>query len=162
MKNNNASKSSLFLIELILSIFFFIVAMAICLQLFVKAHNLSNDTISMNHAVLWTQNLAEIFLGNNGNYSEVKSLYSESDCISLTELDSKNNLLLLFDKDWESVNETSTARYIVLSQYSNDADYAYEDIYVASYQQLPDIISGKADTNKLIHHIHVKKYMHHI
>ena len=55
---NNSSKSSLFLIELILAIFFFIIAMAVCLQLFVKAHTLSNDTISMNHAVLWTQNLA--------------------------------------------------------------------------------------------------------
>ena len=54
---NNSSKSSLFLIELILAIFFFIIAMAVCLQLFVKAHTLSNDTISMNHAVLWTQNI---------------------------------------------------------------------------------------------------------
>ena len=157
---NNSSKSSLFLIELILSIFFFIIAMAVCLQLFVKAHTLSNDTISMNHAVLWTQNLAEIFLGNNGNYDEVKATYSGSDCISSTGLNQKTNLLLLFDKNWEVVTQTDSARYIVLSSYSSDDDYAYEDIYVASYRLLPDIIDQTMDNDKLIHHIQVKKYIH--
>ena len=46
MNRHDTSKSGLFLIELILSIFFFIIAMAVCLQLFVKAHTLSQDTIS--------------------------------------------------------------------------------------------------------------------
>ena len=74
MNRHDTSKSGLFLIELILSIFFFIIAMAVCLQLFVKAHTLSQDTIAMNHAILWTQNLAELFLGNDGDFSCVKHL----------------------------------------------------------------------------------------
>ena len=36
MNRHDTSKSGLFLIELILSIFFFIIAMAVCLQLFVS------------------------------------------------------------------------------------------------------------------------------
>ena len=55
--------------------------MAVCLQLFVKAHTLSQDTIAMNHAILWTQNLAELFLGNDGDFSCVKQAYRDSDCV---------------------------------------------------------------------------------
>ena len=83
-----------------------------------------------------------------------------SDCISSTTLDQKTNLLLLFDKDWKVVTQTDSARYIVLSSYSSDDDYAYEDIYVASYRLLPDIIDQTMDNDKLIHHIQVKKYIH--
>ena len=89
-----------------------------------------------------------------------KPLISGSDCISSTTLDQKTNLLLLFDKNWKVVTQTDSARYIVLSSYSSDDDYAYEDIYVASYRLLPDIIDQTIDNDKLIHHIQVKKYIH--
>ena len=57
----HSSKNSLFLMELILSILFFTLTAAVCLQLFVKAHVLSQDTINLNHAVTQAQNFAEIF-----------------------------------------------------------------------------------------------------
>ena len=78
--NKQSSRSSLFLIELVLSIFFFIIAAAICLQLFVKTYFLSRETIEINQAVLWSQNLAETFLGGMGDYSIVKELYSDKGC----------------------------------------------------------------------------------
>ena len=102
MNRHDTSKSGLFLIELILSIFFFIIAMAVCLQLFVKAHTLSQDTIAMNHAILWTQNLAELFLGNDGDFSCVKQAYRDSDCVDSFAFDADTCLLLAFDKKWNA------------------------------------------------------------
>lgn len=57
------SKSSLFLMELIIAILFFALASAVCIQLFVKSHLLGNTTAQENHALLLCQNLAEIYLG---------------------------------------------------------------------------------------------------
>ena len=65
MKPNYTSRSGLFLIELIISIFFFIVASAIVIQLFAKAHFISTNAIEINHSLFHTQNISEIFLGNN-------------------------------------------------------------------------------------------------
>ena len=61
------SRSTLFLLELIIAIFFFSVASTVCIQLFAKSHLLSKQTINENHAVTQTQNLAESFWGTDGN-----------------------------------------------------------------------------------------------
>ena len=80
--NKHSYRTSLFLIELVLSIFFFIVATAVCMQLFVNTYLLNLQTQEINQALLWSQNLAEPFLGNNGDYSIIKSLFSDKDCIN--------------------------------------------------------------------------------
>ena len=46
----NSSRSGLFLMEIILAILAFSVVSAICLQLFVKAHNLGQDTKDLDMA----------------------------------------------------------------------------------------------------------------
>ena len=156
MNRHDTSKSGLFLIELILAIFFFIIAMAVCLQLFVKAHTLSQDTISMNHAVLWTQNLAELFLGNDGDFSAVKQAYSESDCANTFQYDSDTCILLLFDGKWNPTSDAGDVRYYVLALASRDEDYSYEDIYIAS--GVPSDSSTPVDTST-IHHQRIRKYI---
>ena len=55
------SKSALFLMELIIVIFFFALTSAVCLQVFVKAHLVANDTKGLNYAVLWADNACECF-----------------------------------------------------------------------------------------------------
>lgn len=56
-----SSRSSLFLIELTISILFFALASAACIQLFVKAHLLDKNTQELNQTVIWSQNLAELW-----------------------------------------------------------------------------------------------------
>lgn len=159
MNNHDISKSGLFLIELILSIFFFIIAMAVCLQLFVKAHTLSNDAVSMNQAVFWTQNLSELFLGSHGDYATVKKTYENSDSIAYTSLDSETHLLILLDKNWDVTHDLSHTRYYVLAQYSCDDNFAYEDIYVVAGVPNADFSTDTPSSDTFIHHLQVKKYM---
>ena len=56
----NSSRSGLFLMEIILAILAFSVVSAICLQLFVKAHNLGQDTKDLDMAVREASSIASI------------------------------------------------------------------------------------------------------
>lgn len=133
--NKQSSRSSLFLIELVLSIFFFIVTSAVCLQLFVTTYFLSRETIETNQAVLWSQNLAEPFLGSMGNYSIVKDLYSDKDSISEFSFSPDKYILLCFDKDWNYIESFADSYYVVFSAYSTDDIFSYQDIYIAKSPQ---------------------------
>lgn len=52
--------SGIFLIELILAIFFFSLASAVCVQIFVKSHLLSRDSERLSHAVNECCSVAEV------------------------------------------------------------------------------------------------------
>lgn len=67
MNTRNSSKSGLFLMELILAILFFCVAAAICVELFVTSHQLSSQSVSLNHAVTTAESIAEAFYGCDGD-----------------------------------------------------------------------------------------------
>lgn len=72
--NSNARKTGLFLMELIIAILFFSLAAAICVQLFVKSHTISERSIALNHSILLAQNTAEIFYATDGDLTEMASL----------------------------------------------------------------------------------------
>ena len=59
VRKSRARSSSLFLMELILAIFFFSAASAVCVQFFVKSHLLSRDSNALNHAVNICAGVAE-------------------------------------------------------------------------------------------------------
>lgn len=167
MKKYYASRSSLFLIELIISIFFFIVSAAIVLQLFATSHFASKDTININNALYHSQNISEIFLGNNGSFSALKNEYKEFDT---TVYNSENQeLMLLFNKDWSPVTDADSAKYIILTRHSiqkaNDYnDYSYLDIYINKYSKnIYDAVCNNEydfllNDSSYIHHLFLKKY----
>lgn len=53
------NRSSLFLLELIVAIAFFCIASAICVQFFVRSHQLEQDSSNINHAVHAATSIAE-------------------------------------------------------------------------------------------------------
>lgn len=61
IRKSRPRSSSLFLMELILAILFFSVAGAVCVQLFIKAHLLSRDSVVLTRAVNVCTNAAEQF-----------------------------------------------------------------------------------------------------
>lgn len=148
--NKHSYRTGLFLIELVLSIFFFIVATAVCMQLFVNTYLLNLQTQEINQALLWSQNLAEPFLGNNGDYSIIKSLFSDKDCINELPIESDSSLLLCFDKDWNTIHSLTDSKYIIFSTFYNDEKFFYQDIYIAkSYVSLGSLESIHRITEQL-------------
>lgn len=88
------SKSALFLMEMIISILFFSLASAVCIQIFAKAHTLSRRTVNQNHAVTQAQNLAECFLALDGDLQQIVELYGAC------SMDASNKILVYFDNSW--------------------------------------------------------------
>lgn len=102
------SRSSLFLMEMIIAILFFSLASAVCIQLFARSHLLSTRTVNQNYAVIWAQNLAESYLSLEGDLDAVQALFPES------ERTGTDALRLSFDSDWELTTATNAAYYATL------------------------------------------------
>ena len=113
-----SSKSSLFLMELIISILFFSIASAVCIQLFVKAHLLNVRTQEKNETVVWVQNLAELWDSCDGDMLFIKGQLQEDyhcgDSAVTLASGETGALLLHFNQDWE-LSETDSAYRIELS-----------------------------------------------
>lgn len=98
MSNNSSSKTGLFLMELIISLLFFSLAGAICIQLFVQSHLLSNKSVDLKHSVLWAQNVAETFYGCNGDTYAMSELLEG--CTLYEQEENQKLLTIFFDKDF--------------------------------------------------------------
>lgn len=157
-KQYAASRSGLFLIELILSIFFFIVAAAVVMQLFVKSHFISEDTININYAILYTQNISEIFLAADGNFDAVVQAFSPE----ILETNNGKTAILYFDKNWQKQASQKNASYIIAVDYNIQTDsgpYACLNIYINEFPDSMDASISEYDYRAdCIHHQEIKKY----
>lgn len=121
----NASKSGSFLMELILSILFFSVASAVCIQLFAKAHLLDQKTGYQNQAVIWAENLASLWQAENGDLSLVRDTLCADYAVapgSVVLSDSGSLLLVYLDKDgMPTPDAEQSAAYVQLSNKTEEA-----------------------------------------
>lgn len=91
MKVRESSKSSLFLLELMISIVFFALAAAGCVQVFAKAHMLSQEAGRLDMAVSVAQSLEEECSGsrmedNQRYYDELGNVCGKEDGVYLAEI----------------------------------------------------------------------------
>ena len=69
------SKSSLFLIELIVTLCFFSLASVVCVRLFIYAHKVSIESRRETLAIQISQNAAECFIAADGDPEEFRRLF---------------------------------------------------------------------------------------
>lgn len=105
--------------ELIISILFFALASAVCIQLFVKAHLLGQDTILQNKSIMWCQNLAELFVSCEGRPEDISAYLTSGKELSQEHInliylqDNEYTLRIFFNEDFAPCPQDSTAiRYI--------------------------------------------------
>ena len=99
MNKYKHTKAGLFLMEIMINILFFSVLVTICLQLFFKAHNLSESTTSLHRAVTTCTSIAEVYQSNDSGKEAILTIYP--DAVSQTD-----QIILYFDKDFASCEET--------------------------------------------------------
>ena len=144
MSTQNNSRTSLFLMELIIVILFFAIASAICLRLFVGAHLLSEKDKDLSHALVWAQNLSEGFYGCEGRILQMKNLYSNA-YIAMEDNESDGALILFFDENWEEVdNSLAVASYEALINIKKEpAESVYSDVNEYGISLVGNSITGK-------------------
>lgn len=72
---NRTSKSSLFLMELIIAILFFAIASGMCMQIFVKAHLITKQTNREQNAVVASDSVIAALKNASGDLNQVASLF---------------------------------------------------------------------------------------
>lgn len=136
MNQHTQSKSSLFLMELILAILFFSLAGAVCVQLFAKAHLSGEETVTQTHAVLWSQNLSEAFLACDGDMEQIKIWFPQGEA-KLTRF------FLYFDANWELCSKEKAIHQALLEISPQNNSFISASVSVGNasltqtYYQLP-------------------------
>lgn len=123
MKRKMSSKSSLFLLEMMISVLFFAVAAAVCIQVFVKAHQLSGQAENLNMAAGIASSAAELL--SSGSEEELAVYYDADwmpcgrdgaeyilDVGTQKEKDQISGQIRITDKDGEVIYEMDCVRYI--------------------------------------------------
>lgn len=103
------SRTSLVLMELIITILFFSVSSAVCVQLFVNAHLISKDAYELNNAVVKAQGFAEVMRGTDFTKDNILTIYPEA------VFSDDESFELYYDSDFNPVkkeNSMSDADYV--------------------------------------------------
>ncbi len=77
-KDTGRSRTSLFLMEMIVTVLFFSLASAVCVQCFVNAHVIGRETQELNHAVAAATGFAEVMRGTDGDIDSIIAVYPEA------------------------------------------------------------------------------------
>lgn len=98
MIEGQARRSGIFLLELMISILFFCIAAAVGLQMFAKAHGISEAAGDKNMAVHKVAAAAEVFRSGTDMEDYLKEEYTYYK-------KEENTFLVFFDADWENCGE---------------------------------------------------------
>ena len=104
MNRESNSKTSLFLMELIISILFFSITGAVCVKLFVNAHVIAQHSVALTNAVMWAQNCSEAYTGCDGNLNDLSAIYPDCCVLVNEETPQKGTLLIFLDKNWKRIS----------------------------------------------------------
>ena len=122
MSKRTSSRSGLSLLELIISILFFSVASAICIQLFVKAHLMDKSNQALTQSVKLSQNFAELYTAMDGDLEAIKKFYPEATVTLFPEYNS-NLFRIDYNANWKySTSENAT--YCLDIRFSEDVTTA--------------------------------------
>lgn len=139
--NRSKSKSSLFLMEMIVTLLFFSIASAICVQLFAQSHILSRQADELNMAVSVSQSFIEVMRGTDGSMDAIAEQFPYAERIDA------NTLEQYYDADY--------------------AECSYEDAcYVAEITlspvntfQIMDTRFINLETNEIVYELSATKYI---
>ena len=78
MSTRNSSKSSLFLIELIIAILFFSIGSAVCVRAFMKAHSLSTEAKDLSFASAQVSSMASVLKYTDRSYASIREHFPDA------------------------------------------------------------------------------------
>ncbi|MCR4616746.1 MAG: hypothetical protein K5669_01025 [Lachnospiraceae bacterium] len=123
------SKSSLFLMEMIVCILFFSLSAAVSAQMFAKSHIISETAINENYAVIEVNNMAEAFYSESGDLKAIsEKFYSGNSVLGVS------NLMVYFDSEFNIVSsESGSASYYVSVVESDNLEKHMKNAKISFY-----------------------------
>ncbi len=123
MKQKQAKRSEIFLLELIIVILFFCVTAAGCVRLFVKSHIISQDTRNLNMAVNQVTEVAEVFRLGADMQEFISRQFQGYEKEAGTE---KEDTLyyIYYNENWES-DEKEEAAFCLIVEIQEEGQESY-------------------------------------
>lgn len=154
MSKKISSRSGLFLLELIISILFFSLASAVCIQLFVKAHLLDKNNRELTHSVKLTENFAEVFTSVKGDVSMLSSIYPDAD-ITTDSIYEKQDFSMYYNAEWNSCHSTEASYHLTVSFASEECSAGV--MYHANISMID--LTASDDTSMNIYSLPISIYI---
>ena len=123
MKTNKRSKSSLFLMELIIVLMFFALSAAICMKVFSSAKVKTELSRDMTNASFAAESIAEAWKADKLDGTDFTSIYPDA-----TEHDGV--ITVFYDKDWTLEEKYQGAYHATIEEH---ADKYFIQAHVAVY-----------------------------
>ena len=108
MQTQNSRRSSLFLLELMIAILFFIIASSICVRLFVKSHALEQSSRDLDASVREAVSVAEILRSQDDPFSVLETVYP----LGISE---KDQFIIYYNKNWAPCTESDGSYHLELN-----------------------------------------------
>ncbi len=107
MRKSPPKRSDLFLLELILAIFFFTLASAVCIRLFVQARTLALESHKEDQALICAKNIAALFEAREGSLLDIAEKFPQSRIAD-------SRLEIYYDEDWEPCQDNKSSYLLTL------------------------------------------------
>lgn len=134
------SKSSIFLLEILINILLFSVLCVCSLQFFIKSYQLTENTTTLHQAVSACNSVAAVFQSGDGTTNSIEKHFP-------TAVTGQGQLYIYLDENYETCDSQNIAYYITVTEkvtaipsitvtfYKNGEDATYSiDVY--HYKQL--------------------------
>jgi type II secretory pathway pseudopilin PulG len=149
----SGTKTSLFLIELIISLLLFAFCAAICMQIFAGAKFRTEDSSALSKSVFLASSAAELYKAYGGDMDKLRGAYGKSSA-SLSD----GRLIVYYDENWQEtllpmLSSQTTHEYIAYTLIVADNSGAGAGITVTSWSYSPESV---ATTTEVIYSITVK------
>lgn len=141
------TKSSLFLMEIIMNLLLFSILCVFSLQLFMKAYHLTEETTTLQHAVTACANVASIYESGNGDMDAIYDAYSYA-------IHTNEQVHIYLDENYNECDHEHGVYYILIDKtdapvntidiqfHTIDGDICY-NIQACNYQPMtPSSITG--------------------
>ena len=122
MSTRNSSKSSLFLIELIIAILFFSIGSAVCVRAFVKAHSLSTEAKDLSFASAQVSIMASVLKYTDRSYASIREHFPDA-------AKSGDDFLVFYDEGGTSCPEKD-AVFTLHAETSEESGMIHAQIYM--------------------------------
>ncbi len=141
------TKSSMFLMEILINILLFSLLCVCSLQFFIKALNLTDNTTTLHHAVTACNNVAAIYETGDGNVEDIWEIYSYA-------IHADGQIMIYFDENYEECSREESSYYIFIKEcdspipsidisFHKEDGMTYYQIQASHYQPLtPSTLSG--------------------
>jgi hypothetical protein len=105
MGKQYASKSTLFLMELVVAIFFFAICAAICVSVFAFGQRTARDSDNLGNAVLATRSAASCYKAAEGNLQDTAAL--------LEGAWEDGQVKCYYDENWQPLSSEQQADFVL-------------------------------------------------